>query len=354
MADTYHILLIEQDKQVADDVRRFLRASVGEVDFAVDYQQDLLQGQGMAAMTKPDAVIIDAALVDKEGGFAQLKRSLEERRIPLLILSATNGQKLRDKAITAGAADYLLKNKLNYFYLPKALVSAIRTYASPETHFDPLGGTVSASHKSLLDRMNESVIVINAVGDVVYINQSGRQLLADSEVIALLKRFISFRPGQKEIKATVEMLSASYDLRVIAQEWAGEPSVCIHLSKCPVSSALSLQDKISLLTDLIQTCSLPFVLLVNDVILTANDSFLQLIKSDKAALKGHTLDGFITTDRGDSINLLAPARPDMVKSINGLSITASLCWEFWISVCFPSTIFSSRRSIFAGNPGRLH
>ena len=104
MAETYHILLIEKDKQVADDVRRFLRASAGGVDFAVDYQQDILHGQGLVAMTNPDAVIIDAALVDKDGGFAQLKSTLTERHIPLLILSATNGQNLKDQADTAGAA----------------------------------------------------------------------------------------------------------------------------------------------------------------------------------------------------------------------------------------------------------
>jgi sensor histidine kinase regulating citrate/malate metabolism len=70
---------------------------------------------------------------------------------------------------------------------------------------------VGGSHKSLLDRVGEAVIVINAKGDAVYINQAGRQALADTELVALIRRFISFRPGQKEVKATIEMQSASYD-----------------------------------------------------------------------------------------------------------------------------------------------
>jgi DNA-binding response OmpR family regulator len=57
----------------------------------VDYQQDIQEGQGTVALTKPDAVMIDAALVDKEGSFSQLRNTLTERRIPMLILSATNG-----------------------------------------------------------------------------------------------------------------------------------------------------------------------------------------------------------------------------------------------------------------------
>ncbi|MCW3127857.1 MAG: sensory transduction histidine kinase [Bacteroidetes bacterium] len=323
MAETYHILLIEKDKQVADDVRRFLRASAGDVGFAVDYQKDLVHGHGTIALTKPDAVVLDAAFVDADWGFSQLRTTLTERRIPLLVLSANNGDGL-DKQQVAGAADYLLKNKLNYFYLPKAIVSAIKSYAASDTHVGVEGVLTSSSHRSLLDRMTEAVLVINTEGEVVYANRSGRHLIADTEVIALLKRFINFREGQKEIKATVEIQSCSYDLKVIPQDWSGEPSICIHLSKNPVSSSLSLQDKISLLNDLIQTCSLPFVLLVNDRINTANDSFLQLIKADRTAIKGDLLENFISSDRGESVNLFAPARPDMVKSIKGANLTAPL------------------------------
>ena len=324
MAETYHILLIEKDKQVADDVRRFLRASVGEVDFAVDYQQDIQHGQGTVALTKPDAVIIDAALVDKEGSFSQLRNTLTEHRIPMLILSATNGHTLRETAQTAGAADYLLKNKLNYFYLPKAIVSAIKTYAVPAAGFDAGGTMVGGSHKLLLDRVGEAVIVINAKGDAVYINQAGRQALADTELIALLKRFISFRPGQKEIKATIEMQSVSYDLRVSPQSWSGEPSIAIHLSRNTSASALSLHDKVSLVTDLIHSCSIPFVLLVNGRIDTANDSFLHLVKSEKAAIQGVALESIITSERGDNINLLAPAQPDLIKAIKGGKLSTPL------------------------------
>ena len=326
MAETYHILLIEKDRQVADDVRRFLRASAGEADFAVDYQQDLLHGQSMVAMTNPDAVIVDASFVDKEGGFAQLKTTLKERRIPMLILSSNNGQNqnLRDKADTAGAADYLLKNKLNYFYLPKAIVSAIKTYSIPDIHSDGGRAIQLGSHKALLERMTEAVLVVNDKGDVVYINKSGRNLLSDTEVVALLKRFISFRPGQQEIKANVEVQAASYDLRVIPQEWSGEPCLCIHLSKNPITAVVSLQEKISLISDLINTCNLPFTLMVNGRIHTASESFLSMVKTDKDSVVGNTIDTIISTNGGGRMNLMAPALPDMVTSIKGVTPASPL------------------------------
>ncbi len=317
MAETYHILLIEKDKSVADEVRRYLRAS-GEVDFAVDIRHDLTQGQTSIALTPPDAVLIDAAFVDRESLFAQMRTVLSERHIPLLVLSASNGETLRDKVQTAGAADYLLKNKLNYFYLPKAIVAAIKANTGVSA------SATSGGHRGLLDAVSEAVLVANTAGDVIYINRAARYLLADSDVIALLRRFIPQGGAQQEIKASVEIQSATYELHISPQQWEGGLSTVIRLSKSSSTAALSLQEKTSLLTDLIQACSLPFVLLVNDRIQAANDSFVQLIKADRTALRGEALDTFITTDRGDQINLLAPPRPDLVRTIAGASLTAPL------------------------------
>jgi signal transduction histidine kinase len=72
------------------------------------------------------------------------------------------------------------------------------------------------------------------------------------------------------------------------------------------------------------TCSIPFVLLVNGHVHTANDSFLNLIKSDKAMVRGHTLEELLITDGGGALNLLASPRPDMVTSIRGANLTTPL------------------------------
>ncbi|MBS1684564.1 MAG: PAS domain-containing protein [Bacteroidetes bacterium] len=319
MAESYHILLIEKDKSVADEVRRYLRAS-GEGDFALDIRHDLTQGQTSIALTPPDAVLIDAAFVDREALFAQMRTILSERHIPLLVLSASNGDTLRDKIQTAGAADYLLKNKLNYFYLPKAILSAIKANAATGAGSRQPGDT----HRSLLDRVGEAVLVANGGGDVIYVNRAGRRLLADSDVIALLRRFISLGAVQKEVKATVEVQSCSYDLHIAPQRWEGTEATVIRLAKNAVQSSMALQEKTALLNDLIQACALPFVLLVNDRIHAANDSFIQLIRADRADLRGEPLEAFITTDRGEHINLVAAPSPDLVKTIGGASLTAPL------------------------------
>ena len=320
MSEIYQILLIEKDKQVAEDVTRFLRASAGGAGFSVECQEDLLHGQGMVAMSKPDAVIIDAAFIDDSRAFENLKRMLAERGVPMLLLSATNGQTLRDKAAMAGAADYLVKNKLNYFYLPRVILSAIHTRSLTAAATEH---TEAHSHIHMLDRMTEAVMVVNNTGDVVYSNNAGKALLSDTEVMAMLRRFINFKDEPKEIKATIEINGTAYELKVSPQDWAGQPCLCINVHK-DTQAALSTEAKIKLLNEFIQSCSIPFVLLVNGLIYDTNDSFLEIVNTDKKTSEGKSLEEFITLDRPQKINLLEAPRPEMVVSIMGANISAPL------------------------------
>jgi signal transduction histidine kinase/DNA-binding NarL/FixJ family response regulator len=316
MAETYQILLIEKDKQVVEDVTRFLRASAGGAGFSVDSQNDLLHGQSMVAMSPPDAVIVDASFIDKNGNFDELKRMLTERHIPVLVISSTNGQELRNKAALAGATDYLLKNKLNYFYLPRVILSAIRS--SHADHGD------SMIHSRLLDKVTDAVIVADSGGDVVYSNVAGKQLLADSEVVSVLRRFLNFKNDRKEFKATVEIQSVSYELKINLQDWAGQPCLSINIHKDGAQSGFSLDAKVNLLDEFIQSCSIPFVLLVNGLIHDANDNFLEIVKTDRKVLEGKQLYEFISVDRAENINLLESPRPEMVLSIMGANISTPL------------------------------
>jgi signal transduction histidine kinase len=250
-----------------------------------------------------------------------MKRMLDERGIPILLLSATNGQELRNKAALAGAADYLLKNKLNYFYLPRVIVSAIRTHAGAGRGGDQAH---DISHARLLDRVREAVIVVNETGQVAYSNNAAKLMLADAEVQAILKRFVSFKNERKEFKAAIEIQGALYDLKIRPMDWAGQPCTAIHLQKSGEANILPTDAKVNLLGEFIQSCRIPFILLVDGLIQDANDSFTDMVKADRGMLKGKPLHGFIETDGDEDINLLKPSRPEMVCSMMGAHISTPL------------------------------
>jgi signal transduction histidine kinase/DNA-binding NarL/FixJ family response regulator len=323
MAETYQILLIEKDKQVADDIRRYLRASVGKADFAVTLGEDIQQSKTVLSTSKPDIVLIDATMIDKGAAFNGLKQQLSDNNIPVLVLSTTNGQELKDKAEAAGASDYLLKNKLNYFYLPKTILAVIKSRSSNSS--DNVSSSVAHQTPKLLDQVSDAIMVIDKKGTVLYANSPARRMLSDIEVITVLRRFIDADAGeQKTMKASVELQGADYELKIAPQQWGEEHALSLHLHQETSGAAITLQEKITLLSDLIHSCSLPFVIMVNDHIITTNQSFLSLVKAEKGKIEGMRLEDYITTDRRESINLLKPQKPNLVRAIRGASLTAPL------------------------------
>ena len=322
MAETYQILLIEQDKQVADEIRRYLRASVGRADFAVTHGENIQEGKNQATSSTPDLVIIDAALIDKGAAFNSLRQQLSQSHIPIVILSATNGQALRDKAATAGAVDYLLKNKLNYFYLPKVILSAISGKDRKIEQAD--AGNTTIPPPFLLDQVSDAILIADLDGEVLYANAAARRLIADSEVVATLRRFIDTHSTARVFKATIELQGYRYELKIATQDWHGSSALLLHLKKEATQSILSVHEKVSLLSDFIQSCTLPFVISVNEQIVAANQSFLSLIKEQNDSIEGHLLTDYITTDGRNTLQLIHPPRPTLVKTIGGATLTAPL------------------------------
>ena len=320
MAETYQILLIEKDTQVVEEITRYLRASAGVPGFSVEWQKDLLHGRSIVAMSSPDAVIIDAAMIEQNGSYGELKAILNDRGIPVLILSATNGQELRNKAAMAGARDYFLKNKLNYFYLPRAILSAIRSHSKTATrsHGD------HQAHAHLLNRVKEAVMIVDKKGDIVYSNTAAKHLLNNADAVSLLRKAVNLKDESREVKATVEIQNISYDLKISPQDWAGQASTGIHLSKSTDQPGLANDAKISLLKEFIRSCSIPFVLLGDGDILEANESFLKILNTDSSAIDGRQLMDFITVNNSGTINLLQSPAPEIVMSIMGAKLPAPL------------------------------
>ena len=323
MAETYQILLIEQDKQVADEIRRYLRASVGRADFAVTLGENIQAGKAQANVTSPDLVIIDASFIDKGNAFNSLKQQLHAQHVPIVILSATNGQELRDKASTAGAVDYLLKNKLNYFYLPKVILSAIQAKDRNTELYDAASSEMNSPQ--LLNQVSDAILIVNHEGEVLYANTVAKLLLNDAGVGNTLKRFIDLKNSSgKVFKATIELQGCNYELKIKSQDWQGTDAILMLMQKEDTQSQLSLQHKVALLTDLIQSCTLPFVILVNEQIVVANNSFLSLIKTERQNVTGHGLEDFITTDKSDTLYLSHEPKSTIVKTIKGANLTAPL------------------------------
>ena len=104
MSDKARVLVVEDDPDIGDVVRRSLRREGYDVRLAEDGGQALDE----AAVFEPDAVVLDLGLPQVDG--IEVSRRLRANGdVPILMLTARDSVESRVEGLDSGADDYLVK-----------------------------------------------------------------------------------------------------------------------------------------------------------------------------------------------------------------------------------------------------
>jgi DNA-binding response OmpR family regulator len=101
---TGRVLVVEDDDEIADVLRRSLRQEGPQVRTAVDGEEALEAARDFV----PDMVVLDLGL-PKLDGVEVCRRLREDGDVPILILTARTDTEDRVRGLDAGADDYLVK-----------------------------------------------------------------------------------------------------------------------------------------------------------------------------------------------------------------------------------------------------
>src|SRR5688572_19571169 len=123
MKSSHSILLLDSNEQSAMDIQRFLKVSPHT--FVVSHAPDIQEGLNYLRNRKPDLVLLDAEMI-KGTEFSSLRQFIGKENIPIIMLSESNLQDTKKQADTVGAADYLVKNKINLFHLQKSIANILK------------------------------------------------------------------------------------------------------------------------------------------------------------------------------------------------------------------------------------
>jgi PAS domain S-box-containing protein len=167
------ILLIQDDPADAEAIRQALTNS-NDGPFHVEWVRrcskgvERLASAGKQEKDKSDgiaAVLVDLILPDSQGieTFDQVCRAAPE--IPILVLCALQDQETGKLAVQRGAQDYLLKERLDSYLLPKALAHTVDRAASAEALFQE-----KERAEITLDSIGDAVICTDIWGRVTYMN----------------------------------------------------------------------------------------------------------------------------------------------------------------------------------------
>jgi len=162
------ILLIQDDVANAKAILEALSNSSDE-RFKVEWVRRC--SEGLERLVGIAAILVDLFLPDSRGieTFDRLSRAAT--KIPILVLINPQDEQTAKLAVQCGAQDYLLKDRLDAYLLPKALGSMIERAAIAEALFEE-----KERAEVTLNSIGDAVVSTDVSGQVTYLNVIAERL----------------------------------------------------------------------------------------------------------------------------------------------------------------------------------
>ncbi|MCX6199272.1 MAG: ATP-binding protein [Bacteroidetes bacterium] len=287
---SHNILLLDGDEQSAIDIQRFLKVSA--YTFTVSHASTLLEGVNYLKSRKPDVVLLDATFAEGRE-FAPFKQFMAKENVPFILLSETGNNETQKQAERSGAADYLVKNKINLFHLQKSIVNALKL-SEAEAKLDNTFNEFVAQHDTLyklLNRMDAGVLVVNAQNAIRYANAKAYSILGDESIRKHLSDYLGYREIEEdEVIDLKPRKNLSLQIKISELDWNGERTNLFLLErtkKNDKSNEAFYADE-NLLT-LINSINENVLVLKGDKIVLANKPALKQLKLKLSELNALTL-----------------------------------------------------------------
>lgn len=124
------ILLIDDEAQI----RKFLRIALGAQDWQVLEADNGRRGLALAAVERPDAVVLDLGLPDLDG-IEVLQELRAFSSVPVIVLSVRDAEAEKVRALDGGANDYVTKPfGIQEFMARLRALLRLRAAPEPEGH----------------------------------------------------------------------------------------------------------------------------------------------------------------------------------------------------------------------------
>ena len=160
----YRLLLIADDPVDAAMVREAL-ADARDGPFTVEWVTQLSSGLDRLTRSGVAAVLVDLGLPGSVGlaSVEQVLRAAPD--VPILVLGSLDNEDLARQAVQLGAQDYLLRDHIDPYVLPRALRAIIERKAAVEAFFEGMERA-----EVTLNSIGDAVISTDLSGNVTYLN----------------------------------------------------------------------------------------------------------------------------------------------------------------------------------------
>src|SRR5437899_679920 len=106
------VLLVEDQIEFADLLREIL-VQVSSAQFEVIQARQFSEVREQLRVKAPDVILLDLTLPDRHGLATYTDLKLVSPRVPVIILTGFDDERLAAQAVRAGAQDYLVKGQFD-------------------------------------------------------------------------------------------------------------------------------------------------------------------------------------------------------------------------------------------------
>ena len=206
MADTYQILIVDDDSSIVNIIETVLKQAGYQVMTAYDGEDAC----NIVNTKHPHLIIMDV-MMPKCNGIISTMRIRHDNNVPILILSAKAEESDRVLGLEAGADDYLVKP----FY-QQELLARVKALLR---RYDALG--------SIRETKSEDQI---QVGDII-LNRATKQLIARGEAIRLTATEFKILQVLMSNPGRVYSAEEIYERVWKSDAYSVENTVMIHISR---------------------------------------------------------------------------------------------------------------------------
>ncbi|OAN36911.1 PP2C family protein-serine/threonine phosphatase [Mycolicibacterium iranicum] len=144
------LLLVEDDRADAILVEEFIADAGLSID--VVWAESMARAEQEIAIARPDCILLDLHLHDTDGIDGLNRIAKQDATIPVVVLTGLNDEHVGVSAVSAGAQDYLIKDRVDPEVLRRAVLYAIERKRAELTAVDLHASQLRARENARLER----------------------------------------------------------------------------------------------------------------------------------------------------------------------------------------------------------
>ncbi len=148
--ETLSLLLVEDDRADAILVEEMIADAGLEID--VVWAESMARAEQELAIARPDCILLDLHLHDTDGIDGLNRIAKQDTTIPVVVLTGLNDEHFGVSAVSAGAQDYLVKDRVDPEMLRRAVLYAIERKRAELTAVDLHASQLRARENARLER----------------------------------------------------------------------------------------------------------------------------------------------------------------------------------------------------------